>query len=39
MSSIKVVFNDDKQNIYIDDTYIGNIIYVSFIYGRIMIAN
>ena len=27
MSSIKVVFNDDKLNIYIDDTYIGNIIY------------
>lgn len=27
MSSIKVVFYDDKLNIYIDDTYIGNIIY------------
>ena len=27
MSSIKVVFNDDKLDIYIDDTYIGNIIY------------
>ena len=27
MSSIKVVYNDDKLDIYIDDTYIGNIIY------------